>query len=123
MGKRKFICTTLKQTKLPFTELYEWDKCSKFISNYLEYEQLDNPVKIPKVIPSPANVLEWQLGDCFDFSIVLCSLLIGCGYDAYVVYGTAPKAITTKDESLMDCPFDLHMSTEEPDPMVDEDEE
>lgn len=23
----------------------------------------------------------------------------------------------------MDCPFDLHMSTEEPDPLVDEDEE
>jgi hypothetical protein len=34
-------------------------------------------------------------------------LLIGTGYDAYVVYGTAPKCITTKDESLMECPFPL----------------
>ena len=58
-------------------------------------------------MPSPANVICWQAGDSFDFAIVLCSLLLGTGYDAYVVYGTAPKAITTKDESLMDCPPDL----------------
>ena len=64
------------------------------------------PDQLPEVIPSPANVLdEWQTGDCFDFAIVLCSLLIGVGYNAYVVYGTAPKEITTKDESDMICPF------------------
>jgi hypothetical protein len=56
---------------------------------------------------------------------VLCSLLIGCGYDAYCVYGTAPKEITTKDESLMDCPFNLEMAEneEDEDPLVDKDEE
>jgi len=50
--------------------------------------------------------------------------LIGVGYDAYVCYGTAPKEITTKNESLMDCPFPLdhddNMSDE--DPEVDEDQ-
>ena len=66
------------------------------------------PDRLPEVIPSPANVLdEWQAGDCFDFAILLCSLLIGVGYKAYVVYGTAPKEITTKDESNMECPFPL----------------
>ena len=40
-------------------------------------------------------------------SILLASLLIGVGYDAYCVYGIAPKEITTKNEALMDCPF-LH---------------
>lgn len=58
-GKRKFICTTIKPTKLPFTELYDWDKCSKFIADYLEYEELSEPTKFPETIPSPANVLEW----------------------------------------------------------------
>ena len=42
-----------------------------------------------------------------------------------MVYGTAPKEITTKDESLMECPFPLdyddNMSDE--DPEYDEDEE
>lgn len=76
------------------------------MANYLEYEELPEPDKLPEVIPSPANVLdEWQTGDCFDFAIVLASLLIGVGYNAYVVYGTAPKEITTRDESDMVCPF------------------
>ena len=108
---RKFICTTIRPTQLPYTKLYEWGACAKFVADFLEYEELDvdmenpeNPPTLPKVIPSPANVLEWQAGDSFDFSIVLCSLLIGAGYDAYCVYGAAPKFITTKDESLMDCP-------------------
>lgn len=64
-------------------------------------------------------MLEWQDGDCFDFAIALCSLLIGAGYDAYVCYGTAPKEITTKNESLMDCPFPLEYD----DAMSDEDPE
>ena len=101
-GKRKFICTTIRPTKLPFTQLYNYQDCAKFVANYLEYEELAVPDRLPEVIPSPANVLdEWQTGDCFDFAIVLCSLLIGVGYKAYVVYGTAPKEITTKDESNM----------------------
>jgi len=51
------------------------------------------------VIPSPANVVTWQKGDCFDMSIVLASLLIGVGYDAYCVYGIAPREVTCKNES------------------------
>jgi hypothetical protein len=80
---------------------------------------------LPKIIPSPANVLEWQAGDSFDFGIALCSLLIGCGYDAYVVYGTAPREITTKDEALMECPFPIEMpdNDDQDDPEVDKDEE
>ena len=107
-GKRKFICTTIRPTKLPYTDLYDYKDCAQFVSNYLEYEELAIPDQLPDRIPSPANVLdEWQTGDCFDFAIVLCSLLIGVGYKAYVVYGTAPKEITTRDESDMDCPFSL----------------
>jgi hypothetical protein len=114
-GKRKFICTTVRPTKLPYTELYEWDKCAKFVSDFLEYEELSVPDKLPKIIPSPSNVLCWQAGDSFDFAIVLCSLLVGCGYDAYCVYGTAPRDITTKDESLMECPFNIELLRNEED--------
>jgi len=39
-------------------------------------------------------------------SITLCSLLIGVGYDAYCVYGYAPREITTKNEGLMKCPYE-----------------
>ena len=123
-GKRKFICSTLRPTKLPFTELYDYHGCAKFTANYLEFEELEIPNRLPEIMPSPANVIGWQAGDSFDFAIVLCSLLLGTGYDAYVVYGTAPKAITTKDESLMECPFPLGFDDlmDDEDPHIDADE-
>jgi len=55
-GLRKFICTTLRPTKLPYTDLYEWEKCSKFIKDYLDYEELTEPDRFPPIIPSPSNV-------------------------------------------------------------------
>jgi hypothetical protein len=41
------------------------------------------------------------------------------------VYGTASKVITTKDESLMDCPFNTYLdeNEENDDPMFDKDED
>ena len=39
-GKRKFICSTIRPTKMPFTQLYDYASCAEFVSNYLEYEEL-----------------------------------------------------------------------------------
>ena len=58
-GMRKFICTTIRPTKLPYTELYDWDKCAKFVADYLEYEEIPEPIDFPDMLPSPANVLNW----------------------------------------------------------------
>lgn len=102
--KYKFICTTVRPTKVPYPELYNFDKCAKFISDFIEYEELSPPNEFPKYIPAPDNVLKWQIGDCFDIAIVLCSILLGVGYNAYVVYGKAPRYITTKDQSNLECP-------------------
>lgn len=51
------------------------------------FQALADPVVLPKYVPSPTSVMTWQIGDCIDKSIVLASLLIGVGYDAYVVIG------------------------------------
>lgn len=75
------------------------------MSKFIQYEELDPPDEFPKCIPSPTNVARWQKGDCFDMSILLVSLLIGVGCDAYCVYGIAPKEITSKNEALMECEF------------------
>ena len=109
-SKFKFICTTIRSTKVPYPELYEYNQCAKFLADFIEYEELNPPNEFPKYIPSPENVMLWQIGDCFDISIALCSLLIGAGYDAYCVYGKAPRFVTTKDESNLpppDFPDDL----------------
>ncbi len=103
-GLQKFICTTIRSTKLGYLELYNFDTCATTIARYLQYEELDPADEYPNCIPSPSNVLEWQKGDCFDFSIVLCSLLIGVGYDAYVCFGIAPRAITSCNEALLENP-------------------
>jgi hypothetical protein len=58
-GKRKFICSTLRPTKLPFTQLYDYQGCADFTANYLEYEELQFPNELPEVLPSPANVITW----------------------------------------------------------------
>eukprot|EP00961_Rhodomonas_salina_P226407 3061073-Rhodomonas_salina.1 len=44
-------------------------------------------------------VCPYQKGDCTDMSILLASLLIGVGYDAYVVIGYADKTTCLADET------------------------
>lgn len=61
----------------------------------MAYESLEDPLHPPEFLPSPMSVLGWQAGDCFDFAVALASLLIGAGYNAYVVVGYAPGAWNT----------------------------
>lgn len=101
----KFICTTVKPSMVGIVDFNDHLKCSRYLSNYIRYEPLEFADKYPQYTPSPTNVLRWQKADCFDFSIVLCSFLIGFGYDAYCVIGTASKDITLRNESVMENPF------------------
>ena len=103
-GMRKFVCTTVRPSKLEHTSLYDLRPCCEFVANYLEYEQLESPLLFPSAIPSPYTVMEWQAGDCFDLAVALCSLLTGIGYDAYVCVGYAPKRVTTNDQTEQECP-------------------
>lgn len=98
-GMRKFICTTLRPTQLAYQEVYDYDKCAKFVADYIRYEPLELASQLPQHMPSPSATLEWQAGDCFDMAQVLASLLLGVGYDAYVVCGYAPAAITRCDQT------------------------
>jgi hypothetical protein len=92
----KFICSTLRPTKLGFVKLFDFKNCSEFVSNFLQFETLQECLSFPRIVPSPYNVLKWQKGDALDISLVLASLLLGAGFDAYVVIGTAQKFITEK---------------------------
>lgn len=46
-----------------------------------------------------------QAGDSFDLAVALTSLLIGVGYNAYVVVGYAPDAVVFNDQSRTVCPL------------------
>ncbi|NXN76412.1 DRC7 protein, partial [Himantopus himantopus] len=104
-GVEKFVSTTVRPTLLPYTELYHWDGCASFVSDYLTMEPLESPITPPSSLYSPTTILKYQRGNCFDFSVLLCSMLIGAGYDAYCVHGYATREICTLDETLELCPL------------------
>ncbi|XP_061225044.1 dynein regulatory complex subunit 7 isoform X2 [Neopsephotus bourkii] len=104
-GVEKFVSTTVRPTLLPYTELYDWDGCASFVSDYLVMEPLECPITLPSSLYSPTTTLKHQRGNCFDFSVLLCSMLIGAGYDAYCVQGYAILEICTLDETQELCPL------------------
>eukprot|EP00668_Euglena_longa_P014791 GGOE01018816.1.p1 GENE.GGOE01018816.1~~GGOE01018816.1.p1 ORF type:complete len:876 (-),score=304.14 GGOE01018816.1:111-2354(-) len=79
--------------------MYDYNTCATFLAHYITYEELEDPEKLPSVVVSPTTTLTWQAGDCFDMSVLLASLLLGAGYDAYCVIGYASLEVTTNDQS------------------------
>ena len=59
----------------------------------------------PKRLYSPQTTLNIQKGTCFEYSSLLASMLIGLGYDAYVVSGYATKKVCLVDQSSDSCPL------------------
>ncbi|XP_066504889.1 dynein regulatory complex subunit 7 isoform X2 [Hoplias malabaricus] len=103
-GVQKFVSTTLRPTPQPYHALYYWQDCASFVSDFLSLELLDPPTDPPKVLRSPTWVLQTQRGNCFEFSTLLCSLLLGAHYNAYCVSGYAVKEMCLLDQSRQECP-------------------
>ncbi|KAL8615670.1 hypothetical protein ACOMHN_034820 [Nucella lapillus] len=101
----KFVCTTIRPTQLPYKELYNWDGAAEFVADYLDFDTLDPPYEVPTRMLSPATVLKRQKGNCFEYSTLLCSILIASGYDAYVVNGYATRETCLADEMREVCPL------------------
>ena len=104
-GVEKFICTTVRPTLLPYKEIYDYDRCVQFVADYITFDVLDPIIDIPSVLASPTTTIKRQKGNCFEMSIVLCSLLIGAGYDAYCVCGYATREVTLMDQTRDICPL------------------
>ncbi|XP_028814113.1 dynein regulatory complex subunit 7 isoform X2 [Denticeps clupeoides] len=104
-GVQKFVSTTLRNSLLPHPQLYHWADAASFVSDYLSLVPLDTPSQLPKVLYSPTLVLKTQRGTCFDFTILLCSVLLGAGYDAYCISGYAEREICLCDQTHQECPL------------------
>ncbi|XP_064243257.1 dynein regulatory complex subunit 7 isoform X3 [Passer domesticus] len=103
-GVQKFVSTTVRPTLLPYPDMYYWSGCANFVCDYLIMEPLKCPITPPSSLYSPTTILKYQRGNCFDFSVLLCSLLIGAGYDAYCVHGYATLEICSLDQTHELCP-------------------
>jgi hypothetical protein len=49
--------------------------------------------------------MERQMGNIFEYSTVLCSFLIGSGYDAYVASGYATREFCVFNQTGVACPY------------------
>jgi len=104
-GTKKFVCTTIRPTELKHKEMYELDKCARLIADFVSFEPLTDPVRLPEQLYSPTFTVQTQMADAFDLSTLLASYLIGVGYDAYVVSGYAPRPVTLNDQTQTVCPL------------------
>lgn len=107
-GIDKLVFTTLRPTLATSPDIGGCDtleSCAVFVANFLQYERLADPLKLPAYLPSSKQILHWNgAADCFDYSTFLASLLLGSGYDAYVVQGYAARATCERDLSSVVCP-------------------
>lgn len=104
-GVRKFICSTIHPTLLPYNDVYDLKECADFVSDYLKFVPLDDPTRLPDLVASTSTMLQVRSGDCLDLAILLVSLLRGAGYNAYCVAGYAPQWVTEQDQSEVTCPL------------------
>lgn len=102
-GTQKFISSFIRRSGGSIADIYDYDACARFVSNYVRYEMLDDAEALPAKVTSPSTTLAWQVGNCVEMSILLCSLLLGAGYQAYCVCGYAAKEVCDNDQSRTPC--------------------
>ncbi|XP_045466856.1 dynein regulatory complex subunit 7 isoform X1 [Harmonia axyridis] len=102
---QKMVCTSIRPTTLPFVELEDWKSLVGFFGDHMEYEPLEIATLFPNRLCSPQTTVFRQSGNCFELSTALCSLLLGIGYNAYVVSGYAIQDVTMNIMIRVDSPF------------------
>lgn len=49
---QKFVSTTIRPTLMPYPELYNWDNCAQFVSDFLSMVPLPDPLQPVSATPS-----------------------------------------------------------------------
>ena len=47
---QKFVCTTIRPTLLSYKEIYDYDGCAQFVSDYLTFFPLDPPIDLVSLL-------------------------------------------------------------------------
>ncbi|XP_022183400.1 dynein regulatory complex subunit 7-like isoform X2 [Myzus persicae] len=96
-GVQKCVCTAIKPSRLVYPNLKDLISYSEFVAKHITYIKLEDPVAVPNKIMSPTTTIEMQTANCFEMAILLVSFLIGCEYNAFVVYGYASEIVCNND--------------------------
>lgn len=81
-----------------------WKENASFVADFIEYEPLDPATTMPNRLISPDVLLKRRKGNSFEIATLLCSLLIGTGFSAYVVSGYASREVSQNDQRRVVCP-------------------
>ncbi|XP_047537155.1 dynein regulatory complex subunit 7 [Vanessa atalanta] len=103
-GLQKMVCTSIRPTKLCYSDTTSWQGLSSLVSDYFDYEPLRKPMLHPERIISAYTAIVRRSGNPFELAHVLVSWLIGAGYDAYVVVGCAKRDVCMAIRYRTVCP-------------------
>ncbi|ODN00850.1 Dynein regulatory complex subunit 7 [Orchesella cincta] len=96
-GCQKLFPTYITPTALGYPEFLDCVTTMEFLKDFFMPELMRPPTKMPERIRSHVTVLRKRNANCYEMSVIAASVLIGAGYDAYVVDGFASKTICTID--------------------------
>lgn len=103
-GTRYFLSSYIRPTVLNLIETHTVDLAAEFVSNLCNHQILYDFFGFPRCITTANFTVQSQIGDCFDLSVLLCTILTGIGYDAYVIIGYANREVTLNDLRYRPCP-------------------
>ncbi|KAL9897654.1 coiled-coil domain-containing protein lost boys [Glossina fuscipes fuscipes] len=114
---QKFVSTTIRPTAFLHVPLIRnAEECAKFVADFIIYEPLEDMMSFPTRLISPASLLRRRQGNSFEMATLLCSMLLGAGFQAFVVSGVA-RAETVECD-LREKPYPYQM----PPPKVEEEQ-
>ncbi|XP_055904389.1 coiled-coil domain-containing protein lobo [Eupeodes corollae] len=96
---QKLVCTTIRPTAFLFPSLISsLEGCASFVADFIEYTPLKNLQALPPSLVSPSTLLRRRCGNSFEMATLLCSMLIGAGFPALVVSGSAKLNTVNNDQ-------------------------
>ena len=114
-GIPKPLPTFVRPTLQPHPSLYDLGDTVQFVHRFLASEPLatirptgsggEGGEELP-TIASPDQAMRWRAGDALDRSTLLASLLLGAGYEAWVVSGTAEGWVARGETAGLEVPID-----------------
>ena len=99
----KSINTYIKPVLLPYTQICDIQSAAQLVSDIITYKLLQPPFELPVSINTSFTCIQHQSCNSLEQSILLCSILLGMNYDAYVVSGYAKQAVCNNDQSDLIC--------------------
>ncbi|XP_068233704.1 dynein regulatory complex subunit 7 [Palaemon carinicauda] len=115
---QKSIISFVVPSLVPFAQLLNLTSAAQVLADLITYTPPSKSSSVPSQLRQPRIVIEKQTGEGAECAIALASILLGAGYQAFVVQGHALDSLVSADTSSKVCPY---LDTEEKEKVALED--